>query len=411
MNNNIYTVGQITSYIKNLFSQDFMLKKISVSGEVSNVKYHSSGHIYFTLKDESTQIAAVMFQGSRKGLLFPMKNGDRAIVTGSIELYERDGRYQLYAREIAPDGEGDLFQRFEKLKAELSEMGMFAAEYKKPLPRYAKRIGIVTAKTGAAIQDIRNVASRRNPYVQLILCPAQVQGEGAVPSIVSAIRRLDAMGLDVLIVGRGGGSFEDLFAFNEEPVVRAVFECETPVISAVGHETDTTLSDYAADQRAPTPSAAAELAVFDVNAERMLLEQRREGLIRSFDRRFAAEKQRLKAISERLLTLSPETKLSLKKERLSGMTEKLSLLFLEILTERKHRLALLSEGLESRSPLHRLSGGYAYVEGSNGKAVKSAGDVSSGDLLTIRMKDGRISAEVREVKYGSIGEKERHRTS
>ncbi len=397
-------MGQITSYIKNLFSQDFMMKKISVSGEVSNVKYHTSGHIYFTLKDASAQIAAVMFQGSRKGLLFPMKNGDRAIVTGSIEVYERDGKYQLYAREIAPDGQGDLFRRYEQLKAELSEMGMFAQEYKKPIPRYAKRIGIVTAKTGAAIQDIRNIAARRNPYVQLILCPAIVQGEGAVTSIVSGIKRLDAMGLDVLIVGRGGGSFEDLFAFNEEPVVRAVFECETPVISAVGHETDTMLTDYAADQRAPTPSAAAELAVFDVNAERMYLEQRYGELERIWNQRFSAEKKRLKALLERLMALSPEAMLRLKKERLRNQTEKLSGAFQALLTERKHRLALLAESLENRSPLLRLSGGYAYLEGADGRAKKSVRDVSRGETLSVRMKDGRFQAEVIEVEYGNSNE-------
>lgn len=404
MNQNVYSVGDITSYIKNLFSQDFMMKKISVGGEVSNVKYHTSGHIYFTLKDSTAQIAAVMFKGNRGGLLFPMKNGDRAIVTGSIEVYERDGRYQLYAREIAPDGQGDLFQRYEQLKAELSEMGMFAPEYKKPIPKYARRIGIVTAKTGAAIQDIRNIASRRNPYVQLILCPAIVQGEGAAASIVSGIKRLDAMGLDVLIVGRGGGSFEDLFAFNEEPVVRAVFECETPVISAVGHETDTMLTDYAADQRAPTPSAAAELAVFDVNSELMHLEERREELDRAWNRRFSTEKKRLKALSEQLQALSPEAKLRYKKERLKNQAEKLSRAFMEILTERKHRLAILAESLESRSPLLRLSGGYAYLAGDDGKAKKSIKDVSLGETLTIRMKDGRILAGVNEVEYGNIKE-------
>lgn len=251
---NVYSVGQINTYIKNMFAQDFMLNRVSIKGEVSNCKYHSSGHIYFTLKDASGTIAAIMFAGNRRnGLKFAMKEGDKVVVTGSVEVYERDGKYQLYAREIELDGAGNLYLKFEALKRELEEMGMFAPEYKKPIPRYAKRVGIVTAATGAAVQDIRNIAARRNPYVQLILYPAQVQGDGAVPSIINGIHALDALGVDVMIVGRGGGSIEDLWAFNEEAVARAIFECETPVISAVGHETDTTIADYVADMRAPTP--------------------------------------------------------------------------------------------------------------------------------------------------------------
>lgn len=264
MTKNIYSVAQINNYIKNMFAQDFMLRKISVSGEVSNCKYHSSGHIYFTIKEDGSALNAVMFAGNRRGLTFPMQDGDHVVASGSVEVYERDGRYQMYAREITRAGVGDLYLRYETLKKELEEMGMFAPEYKKAIPRYAQKIGIVTAATGAAIQDIQNIARRRNPYVQLILYPALVQGEGAAESIVNGIYALDALNLDVLIVGRGGGSIEDLWAFNEEIVARAVFECQTPVISAVGHETDTTIIDYVADMRAPTPSAAAELAVFDI---------------------------------------------------------------------------------------------------------------------------------------------------
>lgn len=228
MTKNIYTVAQVNNYIKNMFAQDFMLHKISVSGEVSNCKYHTSGHIYFTIKDGGSALNAIMFAGNRRGLTFPMQNGDHVVVTGSVEVYERDGRYQIYAREITRAGVGDLYLKYEALKRELEEMGMFAAEYKKPIPAYALRVGVVTAATGAAIQDIRNISSRRNPYVQVILYPALVQGEGAAESIVNGIHALDAMGLDVLIVGRGGGSIEDLWAFNEEIVARAVFECRDP---------------------------------------------------------------------------------------------------------------------------------------------------------------------------------------
>lgn len=242
MMKNVYTVGQVNSYIKNMFQQDFMMNRIYVKGEVSNCKYHTSGHIYFTLKDASGALPAVLFAGNRKGLGFTMKNGDNVIVLGSVSVYERDGKYQLYAREILPDGEGLLYQRFQQLKKELEEMGMFAPEYKQPIPKYIRRLGIVTAPTGAAIRDIQNISGRRNPYVQAILYPALVQGDGAAQSIVNGIYALERLGVDVIIVGRGGGSMEDLWAFNEEIVARAIFECSVPIISAVGHETDTTIA-------------------------------------------------------------------------------------------------------------------------------------------------------------------------
>ena len=258
-----------------------MLRQVSIKGEVSNCKYHTSGHIYFTIKDAGAAMNAIMFAGSRAaGLSFHMKEGDQVIVTGSVEVYEKTGAYQLYAKKIELDGEGNLYLKFEQLKHELEEMGMFAAEYKQPIPRYAGRIGVVTAPTGAAVQDIRNVSSRRNPYVQVILYPTLVQGEGAADSIVKGIQTLDAMNLDVIIVGRGGGSIEDLWAFNEEIVARAIFDCRTPIISAVGHETDWTIADFVSDRRAPTPSAAAELAVSDY---RQTLE-RLDNLRRRMDR-------------------------------------------------------------------------------------------------------------------------------
>ena len=269
---NIYSVTQVNSYIKNMFTQDFMLNRIFIKGEVSNCKYHTSGHVYFTIKDNTSQMACVMFAGNRRGMNFQLKEGQNVVIEGNIDIYERDGKYQLYARKITLDGTGILYQQYEALKKKLEEMGMFAAEYKRPIPKYVNKVGIVTAQTGAAIRDIVNIATRRNPYVQLILYPALVQGEGAKDSIVKGIQVLDSMNLDVLIVGRGGGSIEDLWAFNEEIVARAIFECRTPVISAVGHEVDVTIADYVADLRAPTPSAAAELAVYDYRA---LKEQKR----------------------------------------------------------------------------------------------------------------------------------------
>ena len=260
---NTYSVGQVNRYIKNMFTQDYLLQKIYVKGEVSNCKYHTSGHIYFSLKDETGTLNCVMFAGHRRGLAFAMKNGDKVIVGGSVDVYERDGRYQMYAKEITLEGAGTLYERYLALKQELEDMGMFAQEYKQPIPRFIRRLGVVTAPTGAAVQDIRNISYRRNPYLQIILYPALVQGAGAAESIVKGIQMLDKTDVDVIIVGRGGGSIEDLWAFNEEIVARAIFECSTPIISAVGHETDFTIADFVADLRAPTPSAAAELAVDD----------------------------------------------------------------------------------------------------------------------------------------------------
>lgn len=304
--NSIYSVGQVNNYIKNMFQQDFLLNKVSIKGEVSNCKYHTSGHIYFSLKDETGALACVMFAGQRKGLAFSMKNGDKVVVSGSVSVYERDGKYQLYAKEITLEGAGLLYERFLALKAELEEMGMFAKEYKQPIPAYAKTVGIVTAPTGAAIQDIRNVAGRRNPYVQLILYPALVQGDGAKESIIEGIEKLDAYGVDVMIVGRGGGSVEDLWAFNEEEVARAIFNCKIPIISAVGHETDTTIADFVADLRAPTPSAAAELAVADIRGVFQSLENYRQKLSRNLENKIQLLQQQIKYYENRLLYGSPE---------------------------------------------------------------------------------------------------------
>ena len=264
MKQNVYTVAQINSYIKNMFTQDYMLRSVLVKGEVSNCKYHSSGHIYFTLKDVKGVIACVMFAGNRTGLSFRLEEGQMVVVGGTVDVYERDGKYQLYAKQITLDGAGVLYEKFDRMKRKLEEMGMFAPEYKQPIPRYIRTLGVVTAPTGAAVRDIINIATRRNPYVQIILYPAVVQGDQAAASIVNGIRALEQLGVDVMIVGRGGGSIEDLWAFNEEAVAQAVFDCQVPVISAVGHETDTTITDFVADLRAPTPSAAAELAVYDI---------------------------------------------------------------------------------------------------------------------------------------------------
>ncbi len=397
MMKNVYSVGQVNTYIKNMFAQDFMLQRISVKGEVSNCKYHTSGHIYFTLKDSVGTISAVMFAGSRRGLKFTMKEGDKVIVTGSVEVYERDGKYQLYAREIELDGAGNLYLKFEALKRELEEMGMFAPEYKKPIPKFAMRIGIVTAPTGAAIQDIRNIAKRRNPYVELILYPALVQGDGAVPSIINGIRALDAHGVDVMIVGRGGGSIEDLWAFNEEEVARAIFECETPVISAVGHETDTTIADYVADLRAPTPSAAAELAVFDYYLVKEQMTSMEGHMRRLLRQKMEAARMRLAHAQTKLRYLSPENKLRENRKYAADLEERATMRMTQLLEQKRHQLALLSGQLEGMSPVKKLSQGYSYVSNENGYAVTDASHVEKGDILDIRLLHGTLKTEVIEV--------------
>ena len=397
MKKNVYSVGQVNTYIKNMFAQDFMMQHIYIKGEVSNCKYHSSGHIYFTMKDATGALNAVMFAGYRRGLKFTMKEGDNVIVTGSVEIYERDGKYQLYAREIELDGAGNLYLRFEALKQELEEMGMFAPEYKKTIPRFARRIGVVTAPTGAAVQDIRNIAARRNPYVQLILYPALVQGEGAAASIVNGIRALDAMGLDVLIVGRGGGSIEDLWAFNEEIVARAIFECNTPVISAVGHETDTTIADYVADMRAPTPSAAAELAVFDYRTVKEQITGLYRRLSGNMEQKIKFTGMQIRQMESRLHRLSPESRMREKRMYTAGLEQKIEQLMQKRLAEKRHEVAIFAERMERLSPLRKLSGGYAYVTDSKEKALLCVSQVDRGDEVTIQLLEGKIKAEVTEV--------------
>lgn len=398
MARNVYTVKQVNSYIKNMFTQDFMLNRIYVKGEVSNCKYHTSGHIYFSLKDESGTIACVMFAGQRGGLSFHMREGQQIIVLGSVNVYERTGSYQLYAQEIRLDGEGTLYEKYQMLKQELEEMGMFAPEYKKAIPRYAKRIGVVTAPTGAAVRDIMNISARRNPYVQLLLYPAQVQGEGAKESIVRGIRMLETKNVDVIIVGRGGGSIEDLWAFNDECVARAIFDCQVPVISAVGHETDVTIADYVADLRAPTPSAAAELAVWDYRQLQGYLDECRLRMNRSMTGTIRINRLRLKELDVRLSYLHPRHKLQDQQQRLIELEEELRTLMKDRVKEARHRLAIQIEKLNGLSPVRKLNQGFAYVEEADGSVVKSIRQVEKSDELTVYVTDGLIRTSVKAVQ-------------
>lgn len=391
---NVYTVGQINSYIKNMFVQDFLLQEVSVKGEISNCKYHSSGHIYFTLKDTKGIIACVLFAGNRKGLSFRLLEGMQVVVRGSIDVYERDGKYQMYAKTIRQDGEGALYERFERLKRELLERGMFAPEYKKPIPGFIRTLGVVTAPTGAAVRDIINIASRRNPYVQIVLYPAVVQGEEAAASIVRGIRMLEKKQVDVMIVGRGGGSIEDLWAFNEEIVAQAVFDCSVPVISAVGHETDTTIIDYVADLRAPTPSAAAELAVYDV----ALLEARLAGCGQTLNRQISAQlrlkRAEWKALEAKLKKNSPLGRIREKRSYLLSTEERIAAVMKNRILKERHRLALYIEQMKGLSPLDKLNQGYSYVSDEMGRTVTDVNRITVGEQLQIYVKNGTIYTSV-----------------
>lgn len=425
----IFTVSAINKYIHTMFDQDYLLSAVKVEGEISNCKSDQRGHLYFSLKDESGALSCVMYKFNRQsGIKCKLENGVKCVVTGSISVYERSGVYQLYARQIEEKGLGDLYERFEALKQRLETEGLFDAAHKKPIPAYCRKIGIVTASTGAVIHDIVNVKTRRNPYVQLILCPSKVQGEGAAEEIAEGIQILDSFGLDCIIVGRGGGSMEDLWAFNEEIVVRAVYNCDTPVISAVGHETDTTLCDYAADLRAPTPSAAAELAVFDLNETLAALNDYQQKLQLRMNEKLQNKRFQLSVYDSRLQALHPQHRLmkqqqmlkhyrdrlkySMEKrlifekqkakqshDQLRQKRERLQRNFEGLLANKRQLFLLLSQRLEAASPVKRLTGGYVYAMAENGRPLLSIEQVQEKDQLTIRTADGKIIANVEEKQY------------
>lgn len=395
---NVYTVGQLNAYIKNMFTQDYLLQSLLVKGEVSNCKYHSSGHIYFTLKDPKGCVNCVMFAGNRAGLSFRLAEGQQVIVGGTVDVYERDGKYQLYAKQILLDGAGYLYEKYEQLKRELEEQGMFAPQYKQPIPKYIKTLGVVTADTGAAVRDIIQIATRRNPYVQIILYPAIVQGDAACESIIRGIHALEQLSVDVMIVGRGGGSIEDLWAFNEREVAQAVFDCSVPIISAVGHETDTTIIDYVADLRAPTPSAAAELAVCDFQDIIHDMTVYRDRMSLLMNRRLQQAREHVRHYEMQLRYVSPESKIREKHQRCLQLEDRLDKAMQDVLNQRKHKLAIYIEKMKGLSPLEKLSSGYSYVEDAGGKNIKSVNQVTTGEKLRIRVKDGAIDTMVTNVE-------------
>ena len=461
---NKYTVTQVTEYILKMFRSDPFLGSVAVSGEVSNLTYHRSGHIYFSLKDENAIIAAAMFKNRTSGLKFRLEEGMKVVAYGKIDVYAPSGRYQLIAEKIENAGAGDLAEKFEKLKKDLAERGLFAQEYKQPIPKYVKTLGVVTAPTGAAVRDIINVSKRRYPGIQIVLYPALVQGTQAADSIVKGIKTLEAYGVDLMIVGRGGGSIEDLWAFNEEKVAQAIFDCSIPIISAVGHETDTTIADYVADLRAPTPSAAAEIAVFDYHALVRRWRDMQDRLDALMDMRLRAEKKNSEHLEARVIqqmfgvlrdkkhkyeelslrndSQAPENKLKSFKEKAERYRKELDRSIDAVLKERRseydemrngvdslmaerlkavrlryesypdradaaitqrvqtsrHRFDVTRERLRAVSPLEKISRGYGYLTDGSNRPVKSIEDTEAGQNLLIRVIDGEISTEVRNVK-------------
>lgn len=394
----IYTVEQINNYIRNMFDTDFVLSRVNVTGEVSNCKYHPSGHIYFTIKDNNNALSVIMFAGNRNGLGFRLENGMKIVVTGKITVFARDGKYQLYASSIERAGMGELYERYLALKKELEEMGMFDDMYKQPIPYYSAKVGVVTASTGAAIQDIINVSKRRNPYVQIVLYPALVQGDGAVLSICRGIEALERYGVDVIIVGRGGGSIEDLWAFNDENVARTIFECHIPVISAVGHETDFTIADFVADMRAPTPSAAAELAVCDMEQLINRIEGCRDKLNNRMNALIDNMRYRVGTCRARIDALSPSGIIERRKHDIFLKNRQLDTLMNNLISCRRNELKIRAAKLEALSPIARLTGGYSYVEDVKGRAVTSTDMVKTDDILKVNVSDGVIYAAVTDTK-------------
>ena len=393
----VYTVKQVNSYIKNMFKQDFLLNSVSIKGEISNCKYHTSGHIYFTLKDADAALSVIMFASQAAKLSLKLKDGMSVVVSGRVDVFDAAGKYQLYANTVQQEGIGELYQKYEQLKQYYEDMGYFAKEYKRPLPAFTRKLGVVTSKTGAAVQDIMNISRRRNPYIQIVLYPAYVQGEHAKQSVVNGIAKLDKLGLDCIIVGRGGGSIEDLWAFNEPEVVEAVFNASTPIISAVGHETDFTLTDFVADMRAPTPSAAAELAVTEVAAVENKIYEYERRLKQMMMYSLTAKRDYLERLKLQMEYLNPVNQIYDKRQRLMNIEDKLNMLIKRCVADNRNRLRLYASRLEGLSPLKKLDMGYGYIEDSQNDRIISVSQVSPEDEITVYLKDGSIRSKVIEV--------------
>ena len=394
---NTLTVGELNRYVKMLMDNDALLSAVSVRGEISNLKYHSSGHLYFTLKDGDAEIAAVMFRSAAMNLKMVARDGMQVVAFGRVSVYEKSGKCQLYVSAMLDNGIGALQLEYERLKKQLEAEGLFDKDKKRPLPRFPKCIGIITSPTGAAVRDMINVTGRRWPTAKILLYPALVQGEQAPASLCAGLDLLNAIeACDVIIIGRGGGSIEDLWAFNDERVVRRVAASETPIISAVGHETDFTLCDFAADLRAPTPSAAAELAVPDRDEMRIRLDELLGRIENSTLRTVNAKRERLLNVANRLELLSPSGRLMLEKKELLRKKTALEQRIERIVGKRREELSIASAKLVATNPLAVLARGYSYTQKA-GVVVSSVSQISNGDVIDIKFADGGASAEILSV--------------
>jgi exodeoxyribonuclease VII large subunit len=398
MEKHILSVSNVNTYIKQLMDKDFILKQVSVQGEVSNFKAHSSGHLYFTLKDYDSAISCVMFKTYASSMGFDLENGQKIIVQGAVSVYERSGQYQIYIKHIMVDGLGKLYQAFEALKKRLTIEGLFRDDIKKPIPIYAKHIGIVTSDTGAAIKDIVQVARRRNPYIKLTLYPSLVQGPDAAMNIVKGIDFFNTQSsVDTIIIGRGGGSIEDLWPFNEESVARAIYKSTIPIISAVGHETDFTIADFVADFRAPTPSAAAEIAVFDYDQFQSVLLQYRLLLKQAMQRQLNDKKKSLEYLKLQIENLHPMKKYERKYQYIGELEDRLKLHMQHLLQNKRHRVTLLSEQLKGLSPMQRLKEGYVYLSDFELNKITSVSQLKVDEEIHLTLGDGTARATINQI--------------
>lgn len=391
----VLTVSQLNYYVKSVLDSDPRLNYVFLTGEISNLTDHyRSGHIYLSLKDNKSLVRCVMFAGNARNLMFKPAEGMKVICRGRVTLYEATGQYQYYIEDMQPDGVGALYQSYEQLKAKLSAEGLFDEKYKKLIPHFPSTIGVITSPTGAAVQDIRNILTRRYPSVNITLCPVLVQGENAVPQLINAVEKLNEYNLcDTIIIGRGGGSIEDLWAFNDENLARAIFKSKIPVISAVGHETDFTICDFVSDLRAPTPSAAAELAVPDKQELLQYYDSQKQYLSTLIDSRISDYKNSLSQSASTLSSLSPQNKLRNIESELAINTHRLTSLSNQIFENKKQEISLLASRLESLNPVSILKRGYSVVT-KDDKTVTSVKDVKDGDTLAIDVTDGRIISRV-----------------
>lgn len=391
----ILTVSQLNFYVKSVLDSDSRLNYVFLCGEISNLTDHyRSGHIYLSLKDNKSVIRAVMFAGNARNLKFKPMEGMKVICRGRVTLYEATGQYQYYIEDMQPDGIGALYQAYEQLKEKLQSKGLFDQSYKKPIPYCPKTIGVITSPTGAAVQDIKNILTRRFPSVNIILCPVLVQGDNAVPQLIDAVNKLNEYDLcDTIIIGRGGGSIEDLWAFNDENLAYAIYNSHIPVISAVGHETDFTICDFVSDLRAPTPSAGAELAVPDRNEILQNLDAQRQYLSSLMDKKLIENNNVVSEMTTKLLSLSPDDKIAKLYNELDFLSQKYENNSNRIFQNTANKIELLATKLESLNPVSILKRGYSVVR-NNDKTVTSVKDVKNGDTLAINVTDGKIISKV-----------------